>query len=317
MRKQHLQVDPHKNASVAAFGHIIDPLIDLMLATGLTVNDLTTILRERAVRRAGARIVKESGREVKSRVAILTGLPRSEVGRILLGPEGPKIRHKGQHPVRKVLAGWHDHADFRAETGHPAVLPIFGGKRSFERLMARYSSGIPVRAMLDELIQLDAVEVIANQYVKAKSRVPSVWNFECSAITAIGDRMRDLLDMLLSNLRAPIPLFARTAVVHDIREEALQMIRSEITRQGESFVESASLLLNQTRRKHRQSNANAASLYRVGITAYYFQTREPDGLESAVRAPAAASRRKNLQRHLRTASGEKGTPTASRGKRSM
>jgi Family of unknown function (DUF6502) len=295
----------------------MDPLIDLMLATGLTVHDLTAILRERAVRRAGARIVKESGREVKSRVAILTGLPRSEVGRILLAPQGAKIHHKGQHPARRVLAGWYDHPDFRAESGHPAVLPIFGGKRSFERLVARYSSGIPVRAMLDELIQLDAVEVMPSQHVKANSRVPSAWNFESSAIAAIGDRMRDLLDMLLSNLRAPIPLFARTVLVGDIREEALQTIRNEIAQQGESFMESANLLLNQTRRKHRQSKANATSVYRAGITAYYFQAREPDGLESAVRAPAAASRRKNLQRHLRTISGEKGRATASRGKRSM
>ncbi len=150
MRQEPQSNDPLKGATIAALARIVDPLIDLMFDTGVTVHEFSRIVRERAVRRATTRLSKDSGHGTKSRVAILTRLTRSEVARILKAADASKNGRIGQHPARKILAGWYDNPMYLSESGDPEVLPIFGARRSFERLVARYSAGIPVRAMLDQ-----------------------------------------------------------------------------------------------------------------------------------------------------------------------
>ena len=81
------------------------------------------------------------------------------------------------------------------------MLPIFGKRRSFEQLVALCGRGIPVRAMLDELTQLDAVERLPDQRVKAKSRIPIPAGLTSDAIAALGERTGDLLESLTIDLR--------------------------------------------------------------------------------------------------------------------
>src|ERR1700730_18116792 len=140
-RRQPGSMDPVKDATVSALERVLDPLLELLFDAGVTVQELNQIARNRAVRIATQRVVRESGRESKSRVAIMTGLPRSEVTRILGELEsGPKDK-PDHHPTRRVLAAWHDDPRFLAPNGDPAVLPIFGKKRSFGRLVEREGGG--------------------------------------------------------------------------------------------------------------------------------------------------------------------------------
>src|SRR5579859_859369 len=91
--------DPLKEATIVALKRVVDPLVDLMLDAGVTVHEFSQIVRERAVRTAARRVSKESGRDSKSRVAIITGLPRSEVARILRSDDALPSRRSGQHPA--------------------------------------------------------------------------------------------------------------------------------------------------------------------------------------------------------------------------
>src|SRR6202021_2241361 len=103
LHKSHFD-DPLKEATIAALKRVVDPLVDLMFDAGVTVREFSQIVRERAVRTAARRVGKESGRGRKSRVAIITGLPRSEVARILESDDVSPTRRLGEHPARKVLA---------------------------------------------------------------------------------------------------------------------------------------------------------------------------------------------------------------------
>ena len=62
-----------------ALKRVVNPLVDLMFDAGITVREFSQLTRESAVRNAARRVTKEIGRDSKSRVAIITGLPRSEV----------------------------------------------------------------------------------------------------------------------------------------------------------------------------------------------------------------------------------------------
>lgn len=288
-------LDQLKETTIVALTRVVDPLIDLTFDAGITVREFSRLVRERAVRKAAIRVAKESGHTSKSRVAIITGLSRSEVARILKADELSSITRLGQHPARKVLAAWYDNPRFLRANGDPAVLPIFGKRRSFERLVAAYSGGIPVRAMLDQLTQINAVDVLSGQRVKAKSRVPIFTGLTSNAIAVIGERAGDLLETLKSNLRATCtPLYEGTALMADVDMGAVPLIRREIAEQGAAFVDGANSLLARARAKTTRSKLAVPRKCRVGVTVYYFQ----DEIASDAILPPTVTRghRKNLHR---------------------
>jgi hypothetical protein len=284
--------DPVKDATVAALKRLLDPLLELMLDAGVTVQEFNKLARDRAVRIATRRLLRETGRESRSRVAIMTGLPRSEVTKILSSDESQAKATPDPHPARRVLAAWHDDHRYLDANGEPAVLPIFGKRRSFEHLVARYGTGIPVRAMLDELMQLGAVERIDDENVAAKARVPVMTGLTDRSIAAVGERARDLLETLAHNMRqGSRPFFEATAVI-DGDPEMATFLRREIQEQGTSFITGATSLLNRAQVKRTPKKGTAKSC-RMGVSVYYFQD-EPDGDESA--GSPALGRRKNLRR---------------------
>jgi hypothetical protein len=296
--------DPLKEATVAALKRVVDPLVDLMFDAGVTVHELSLLVRESAVRIGARRVSKESGRESNSRVAIMTGLPRAEVARILKSDHGAPGTRPKQHPARKVLAAWFDNPRFLAPNGEPAVLPIFGKRRSFEQLVSMHGRGIPVRAMLDELTQINAVERLSDQRLRAKSRVPIMTGLSGGAISLIGERTRDLLETLTSNLRRKSkPLFEGTAITDDVDLEMVSLVRRELAEQGASFIDGANSLLSRSSNKPSRAIGNTSMKCRLGVTVFYFQDdTEGDGNSKVEAIPG---RRRNLQRQTRPSRSDK------------
>jgi uncharacterized protein DUF6502 len=289
--------DPLKEATIVALKRVVNPLVDLIFDAGITVREFSQLVRDSAVRNATRRVTKQTGRDSKSRVAIITGLPRSEVARILRSDDISLGKRLGQHPVRKVLAAWFDNPRFLDATGDPAILPIFGKRRSFEQLVTKHSGGIPVRAMLDELTRIEAVERLSDQRIKAISRVPILSGLTSNAIAVIGERAGDLLETLTSNLkRTSKPLFEGTALLEEIDLDSASLIRREIAEQGASFISSANSLLSRSRIRPR-SVGKSPTKYRLGVTVYYFQ----DNVEAPKKASIEAryGRRENLRRKSR------------------
>jgi hypothetical protein len=292
--------DPLKEATIAALKRVVDPLVDLMFNSAVTVRELCELVRESAVRSAARRVSEESGRENKSRVAIITGLPRAEIARILKSDNVAPAAKRSEHPsaTRRVLDAWFDDPQFLAPNGSPAVLPIFGKRRSFEQLVADHGRGIPVRAMLDALIEFDAVERLRDQRVKVKSRVPVLTGMTGSAIAGVGERTGDLLETLTHNLRRTSkPLFEGTALVDEADPEMVSLVRREIAEQGANFINSANSLLSRSCVKPSRSIAKTPGKCRLGVTVYYFQDDVEGPMES--KTEKNHTPRKNLQRQRR------------------
>jgi len=287
--------DPVKEATVNALKRVLDPLLELMFDAGVTVQEFNKIARDRAARLANIRILKETGRASQSRVAIMTGLPRGEVKKILDSRDGVIGIRADNLPARRVLAAWHDDPSFLDAAGMPAILPIFGRKRSFERLVEKHGAGLPVRAMLDELLQLNAIEQMKGQKLRALARLPISTGLSSRSIAAIGERGRDLLATLAHNVRLRSkPLFEATALVEEGDPDMVNLVRREITEQGTNFINGANSLLtrSQKKRSHPQNSAHKAKR-RLGVTVFYFEDRISG--EDVVR-PEQAGRRKNLKR---------------------
>jgi hypothetical protein len=291
---QNDTADPLKEATMVALERVMDPLLNLMADVNVTVQELNQLVREMAVRKATRRVIKESGRENKSRVAIATGIPRSEVARILASQDSLPAAHRGEHPTRRVLAAWHENPKFLTTEGKPAVLPIFGRAGSFERLVAMYGGGNPVRAMLDELIRIDAVKRLANGRVRANSRRPIIAGLTSDAISGVGERGGDLLETLVNSARGKsIPLFESTAV-WDVNPAMVLPIREKIIQKGTNFITRVNALLNQSRKGVTQTIPRTVNTCRLGVTVYCFQNEREFMDETLTKF--CKERRKNLRR---------------------
>lgn len=288
--------DPLRDAALNALSQLIDPLLNLMLDSRVTVREFTQILRKISVIKANNRIVDESGQSNKSRVSIITGLPRSEVTRLLKNPSVRTFSKNAQHPTRKVLSGWFDDSIFLTKEGDPAILPAFGRRKSFERLVEKYGCGVPVRAMLDELTRIDAIEWLPRQTVRPRSRIPMMTGLTPSSILMMGERGRNLLETLLSNAHAKKnPFFEATAVVDNMDPSRISIGRREVLQQGSSFIGSIDALFDQIKRSApSKSWGNSQPSKRMGVTVFYFEDDPGTKFHNAGKGLVVS--RKNLRR---------------------
>jgi Family of unknown function (DUF6502) len=295
--------DPIREATIDALKNIVDSLLELMFEAGITVQQFNYVVRDRAVRAASSRVLKETGRNSKSRISIITGLPRSEVTKISSEADDYLNAKLGQSVVRRILTAWFESPGFLTPNGEPATLSIFGKKRSFEKLVSAHGGGIPVRAMLDELTQLDAVERVGNNHVKAKSRTPVSVDLTPAAIGALGQRCSDLIQTLMKNVRrCDHPLFEATSLVQDADFDLMPVIRREISSQGSRFIGETNSFLKRIQKNAKIARPNPAARCRLGVTVFYFEDAERGKAAAgggSERAPRTNLRRVRIKKPAR------------------
>jgi hypothetical protein len=60
----------------------------------------------------------------------------------------------------RVISAWVREPEFHDASGQPTPLSVEGDRTSFGVLVRRYSGDMPVRAILDELLRVRAVELL-------------------------------------------------------------------------------------------------------------------------------------------------------------
>ncbi len=131
---------------------------------GITAAEVQSAITDAFIQAAVTRARMKNGRVNQSSVAIMTGLSRVEVRKLLLRGHAERSK-KAAHGAQKVIEGWLRDAEFCTKDGQPKRLPVGAGYGSFTNLARRYSGDIPPKATLEELLRLRSVEV-SGRYVK-------------------------------------------------------------------------------------------------------------------------------------------------------
>jgi hypothetical protein len=146
---------------------IFKPLIVLFLRNSVpyqTASDwLKRIYVDVAFENKEFRINPEK-KQTKTRVAILTGLSRVEIDRVLKIEKPLEVTVQKWNRATKVLSGWSNDSRYISQNGQPKDLPIYG-KHSFSSLVDDYSGGATMRSVLDELVHVGSAEV-SNENVR-------------------------------------------------------------------------------------------------------------------------------------------------------
>ena len=136
-----------------------------------------------------------------ARVAVLTGLSRKQVIRILSENENsmpqPKIT---ENRATRVRMGWISDRLFSLANNKPKVLQLKGKGNTFEKLVEMYSGDIPANAILDEMILNGMAEVSSDGTVSLLNAGAAPPNDELKKFENLGACAADLLGTGVFNI---------------------------------------------------------------------------------------------------------------------
>ncbi len=250
------------------------PLVRILLRQGISFGEFAEILKAVYVEVAGRDFALPVGRQSQSRIAIITGLTRKEVARVVFALDRDVIADASNlNRVGRVLAGWHQDPDFTGPYGMPYELPFEtrAGIRSFTELVRRYSGDMPPRAMLDELMRVGAadaspagqIRVLARSYLPSKTDPASI-DFMAVALT-------DLAETLDHNLEATQgeKLFERRVwTPAGIPSDSIQEFRLVVGDRGQQFLEALADWL--ATKETAAAIAKTRNRKQVGVAIYMF-----------------------------------------------
>ncbi len=277
-----------KAAVLRAVLRLLEPLVRLLLEAGVGVGEFNQLAKM-----AYARAARDAAPEARpniSRIAVLTGIPRGEVAEILRRPEEYRTEpERGVQRAERVLQGWWNDADFCDGNGEPLKLPLRGPRRSFAALVKRYAGDPRVRTLLKELLRVKAVRRLPDRHVEVLSRTFVTARWDNTGIEIVGERVRDLLDTLVHNLKHPSrPRYARFVVNAEVDPRYVPLLLRDITQQAEVLADSFQDSLNDPDRIVRPTRS-AQDAHRISLGI--FVAEEPALVDPSSASPPTPTKR--------------------------
>jgi len=272
----------YRRALRGALEQLLRPLCRLLLRHSVSFSAFADIAKRVYVDVALKDFSLPGKKPTTSRVAVLSGLTRKEVHRLLAEPvvDGAEGFERYNRATR-VLTGWARDADFLDRRGRPRPLEP-DGEASFAALVRRYSGDMPARAVLDELVRVGAVERLEDARLQLVTRGYVPQHSATDKLGILGRDVADLIETIDHNLQhgAADPRFQRKVMYAAIPVEALPAFRKLSGAQAQALLEK----LDRWLAEHdvapiaKEGDDAAAEQARVGLGIYYFEER----LESTV-----------------------------------
>jgi hypothetical protein len=211
-----------------------------------------------------------------SRIALLSGLTRKEVQRLLEAPAAnDSDAGERYNRAARVVAGWVRDADFSDAEGNPKVLPLQDSAQngaSFAELARRFSGDIPFRAVLDELLRVGVVEKLDDGSIRLNSRAYVPESGDADKLNILLTDVSDLIATIDHNLQhgGADPFFQRKVMYDNVPVEALEEFRRLSGAQAQALLERLDKWLSQHDRDTRPGTSGTGRM-RTGIGIYYFE----------------------------------------------
>jgi hypothetical protein len=216
-----------------------------------------------------------------SRASILSGLTRKEVQRLAaeIGAGAPPAQSSSRdNRAVRVLTAWTRDADFQDEQGQPRVLDPSDGTSGFAALVRRHSGDMPVRAVLDELLRVGAVQRLADGGLQLVQRA-FVPRGAADKIDVLGTEVADLVRTIDHNIAQgdADPRFQRRVMYHDVPPSLIAEFRKISATQAMALlVKLDGWLAAKTAAADAvpgTMNATNEPLVRLGMGIHYFEER--------------------------------------------
>lgn len=269
----------HTQALSTATLQLLRPLVRILLRNNVSHRTLAELAKEVYVDVARTEFGIDGKKQTVSRIAILSGLTRKEVQRLLALPSDSRhVAEEEYHRASRVITGWLRDSKYGDGKGHPRPLHLEGKGGTFSMLVKSYSGDIPVRAVLDELLRVGVVKQLKDGRICLVSRgyIPQKGSVE--KLQVLGADTADLIATIDHNLylKPSKPRFQRKVMYDNVSIEAAKEFRTLAAAEGQELLEKLDRWL-----AHRDRDTNPASKgsgrVRVGLGIYQFEEQgQPD-----------------------------------------
>ncbi|MGB9438845.1 MAG: DUF6502 family protein [Desulfobacterales bacterium] len=265
--------DKHLKLLSAAVLRLLRPLVRILLRNGVSYNTFSDFVKWVYVDVASKEFGIEGRKQSTSRVSVITGLSRKEVMRVrkLPKPDDSASTERYNRAAR-VIAAWRRDRNFLDAEGKPTPLPMAGPNVSFSELVKRFSGDVPVRATLDELIRVGAVERLEDGRVSLLTRTYVPQSSDADKLHILGTDVAHLISTFDHNLKSdPVgPFFQRKVAYDNLPDEILPGFRKHSAKRAQTLLENLDRWLAQHDRDVTPT-VKGTGRNNAGIGIYYFE----------------------------------------------
>lgn len=249
---------------------LLRPVVRLLLKRGIPFSAFAEMAKRAYLEVAEQDFTIEGRKQSASRIAVITGINRKELGRLQKAPSvSDEKENKQFNRAARVIRGWVTDEQFTDHQGNPLTL-LFD--KDFSDLVRRYSGDMPVRAVLDELLRVGAVQEMPDAQVCLTNPAYIPQMGEPEKLHLLGMCGSDLLDTIEYNLNATTPRYQRFVAYDNIPPEVMEKLRRLSHRQSQAFLEQVNHWLSQYDCDvNPQQHSEHTQRFRAGIGVYYFE----------------------------------------------
>ena len=261
------------NALFSAVMKLLRPLVRIMLRNGIPFKVFADLTKWVYVDVAMKEFGIPGKIQTDSRVSIITGLSRKEVNRqkkIERFSDSEAINRYNR--AARVISGWVNDDRFKDANGRPKSLPFDAGQVTFSDLVKSYSGDVPPRAILDELLNVDAVKRRKNNRIDLRARAYIPSDDRSALYSILGIDVAYLITTIDHNINSPDDkrIYQRKVSYDNVSVEASEKIRHLSAEKSQHFLESMDRWLSKYDRDvNPDVDGNGRKM--VGIGIYYFE----------------------------------------------
>jgi len=251
---------------------VLRPLVRILLRYGLSYGDFSEVAKRVFVEVAADDFQIPGRKQTNSRIAMLTGIQRKEVGRLLsLSPiEDDALDLQYNRGVR-VTSGWRRDETFTDERGRPLPLS-FDGDVSFTALVRRFSGDLPARAVLDELLRVGTVRQDDDGVIELLSDGVHTPHEDVEAqVNILGNAGRDIFSTIDHNLISDDKRLQLTVAYNNLPEDAVRRFQYISHEESLALLKRFDAWLADHDRDAAANIGAEGGRHRAGIGIYYFE----------------------------------------------
>lgn len=249
---------------------MLAPLVRVLLRHGVSHAEFASWAKQTYVEEAHTHYGIDGKKPTVSRLAIVTGINRKEVKRILDLPADLIPAVAKHNRAIRVVTGWMQDSEYSNDNGEPLPLLYGDSECTFNQMVKRYGGDVPARAVLDELLRVGTVSEDNNQIsLVTKGYIPH--ESEEAMLELFATSARDILTTLDHNVSGEgKPRLQMSVAYDDVGMEGVEAFRKLSSKKALALLQELDTSLAKHDRTKNPS-AGGTGRYRTGLGVYLIE----------------------------------------------